>query len=278
MTSVELLVAFAETLDPHLGKHMRAVAPLANRVARQLGLDNDQVARIETAARIHDIGLLGLPKDLQTRDESLLSEEQYRQYCEHPVLASIALERDDRLNAVGEIVLYHHEYMNGTGFPAGLGADQIPIGSRIVLAVSDYCRIIGTWPREVRKLISHARRHLDAQDFKSFAYSDDPEEIVHGSAVKILLKNADGKYDARVVQALIRVIHEAKNMDPPAVLDVEQLKTGMTLMEDLRLKGGRLLLSKGARLDAKSINAIRSMTERGMIPHKIYVSVPRAVS
>jgi nitrogen fixation protein len=60
------------------------------------------------------------------------------------------------------------------------------------------------------------------------------------------------------------------------MVEGDDLESGMVLMDDLRLEGGRLLLTKGTRLGTKAIESIRNMQMRGVIPHKIYVSIPEA--
>ena len=77
-----------------------------------------------------------------------------------------------------------------------------------------------------------------------------------------------------VVSALIQVIRKAKNIDPSYTIGLQEIKTGMVLMEDLRLKDGRLLLTKGTRLKESTIQSIQTIGERGMIPEKLVVSIP----
>lgn len=271
--AVGLLFSFAQAVNPPLGEHMMQVAQLARMVGESLHLKAPQLDHIEMAGMIHDIGLLGLPKELQNKDVNLLTDEQYRSYCEHPVIASIALEGAEPLAPVGEIVLFHHEYLNGKGFPNGLSGDQIPLSSRILLAVSDYCRIITSWPRNMRQLLSHARRHLGAEEWKRFSFSEDAESIIEASAETLLLKDADGKYDAGVVRALIRVIHQKKNIDPTDLVRLDDLKVGMVLMEDLRLEGGRLLITKGTKLVVASVQTLQGLGSRGLIPSEIFVAM-----
>lgn len=272
--AVGLLVSFTQAANPQLGQYMVQVAQLARKVGESFHLETPQLDLIEMAGMIHDIGLLGLPKELQNKDANSLNDEQYRLYCEHPVIASMTLEGVESLAHVGEIALYHHEYMNGKGFPNGLSGDQIPLGSRILLAVSDYCRIISFWPRNMGRLVSHARRQLGVEEWKRFTYTEDPESIIEASAERLLLKDPKGKYDARVVKALIRVIHQKKNIDPADMVRLEDLKAGMVLMDDLRLDGGRLLITKGTKLVDASIQTLRSLGVREMIPREIYVAIP----
>ena len=272
MDSIRLLVSMVETLNPKLGNQMRQVAQLSRQVAEEFDLEHSELDKIEMAGLIHDIGLVGYAEELWCKEPKLMSEEQFSLYSEHPVIASIILENVERLSGVGEIVLYHHEYINGKGFPNGLVGNQIPLGSRILLAVADYCRVVATWPRDLRKLIGYTRKHFDAQVWKSFTISDDPDSIIDEAAEKKLLLGANQIYDMDVVTALLKKIREAKNIAPTFSVEMNDLKAGMVLMEDLRLKDGRLLLTKGTRLKKTSIQSVKTIAERGLIPSRISVS------
>jgi response regulator RpfG family c-di-GMP phosphodiesterase len=274
MDSIRLLVSLVEILNPKLGRQMRQVAQLARQVAEVFDLETTELDKIEMAGMIHDIGLLGFPEELLHKEIHQMSDEDRRLYSDHPTIASILLENVEKLSEVGEIVLYHHEYFDGSGFPNGLRGDQIPLGSRIILAASDYCHILSTWPRDLRKLIAYTRRHFDADIWKSFTVSDDPDTIIEEAAEKKLLMDCNQKYDVEVVSALIKKIRENKKIDPTFVVQLNKVKAGMVLMEDLKLNDGRLLLTKGTRLKATSIESIVSIGERGLIPDTLTVSVP----
>jgi response regulator RpfG family c-di-GMP phosphodiesterase len=274
MDSIRLLTSLVESIKPALGKQMRQVAQLSRKVAEEFNLSAVELDKIEMAGMIHDIGLLGLPDELQVKDIKQMSEEQYRLFSEHPVIGSIILDSVEKLGDVGELVLFHHEYVNGQGFPNGLRKSQIPLGSRIILAVSDYLGITSTWPRDARKLVRYTRRHFDASVWKSFTVTDDPEVTIEEAAEKKLLIDSNQKYDVDVVTALIKVIRKSKNIDPSYTISLEEIKAGMVLMEDLRLNDGRLLLTKGTRLKETTTQTIQSIGERGMLPDKLVVSIP----
>ncbi len=274
MDSIRLLASMVETLNSKLGKQMRQIAQLARKVGEMFNLSASELDKIEMAGMIHDIGLLGFPDDLWCKDPKQMSAEQLQMFNEHPVIGSIILEGVEKLADVGEIVLFHHEFINGQGFPNGLKNAQIPLGSKILLAVSDYLGIIVTWPRDTRKLIGYTRRHFDSTVWKSFTVSDDPEVIIEEAAEKKLLIDSNQKYDVEVVSALIKVIRKSKNIDPSHTISLQDIKAGMVLMEDLRLKDGRLLLTKGTRLKGTAIKSIQNIAERGMIPDKLVVSIP----
>lgn len=275
MDSIRLLVSLVEILNPGLGKQMRQTAHLARQVAEGYNLAKSELDKIEMAGMIHDIGLLGLPEELWGKNSKQLSDENLKLYHEHPAIASIILENVEKLSDVGEIVLFHHEYVNGGGFPNGLKGEQIPLGSRIVLAASDYSRIIATWPRNLQKLIGFVRRQFDADVWKGFTVSDDPDAIIEEAAQKKLLLGCNEKYDVEVVSTLIKKVRESKNLDPILMVRLDQMKAGMVLMEDLKLKDGRLLLAKGTKLKGASVESIQSIGERGLIPDELSVSISK---
>ena len=274
MDSIRLLVAMVETLNPRLGRQMRKVAQLARQIGETLGLDREELDKIEMAGLVHDIGLLGFPEELWSKDVKQMTDEQKQLFKEHPVIASIILESVDRLTQVGEVILFHHEYMNGQGFPNGLKGRQIPLGSRILLAASEHCRIVETWPRDMQKLVNMARRQFDPDVWKALNVSDDPEAIIEEAAEKKILMEANEKFDVEVVSALIKTLRKTRNIMPTYTLGLEALKAGMVLMEDLRLNDGRLLLTRGTKLKDTSILSIRSIGERGLIAERLSVSLP----
>lgn len=274
MDSIRLLVSLVEILNPGLGQQMRRTAHWARKTAEGFNLAESEMDKIEMAGMIHDIGLLGLPEELWGKESKQLSRENLKLYHEHPTIAAIILENVEKLSDVGEIVLFHHEYVNGEGFPNGLKGEQIPLGSRIILAASDYSRIIATWPRNLQKLMGYVRRQFDADVWKGFTVSDDPEAIIEEAAEKKLLMGCNQRYDMEVVSTLLKKVRESKKLDPISMVSLDQIKAGMVLMEDLKLKDGRLLLTRGTRLKGSSVVSIQSIGERGLIPSQLSVSVP----
>ena len=274
MGSIRLLVSLVEILNPLLGKQMRQTAHWARLVAEDFDLGASDLDKIEMAGMIHDIGLLGFPEEIWCKEIEQLKDENRKLYHEHPTIASIILENVEKLADVGEIVLFHHEYVNGEGFPNGLKGDQIPLGSRIILVASDYSRIVLTWPRDVKKLMGHARRQFEPEVWKGLTISDDPESIIEEVAEKKLLLGCNQKYDVEVVSTLIKKVRASRNIAPTLTLSLDKIKEGMVLMEDLKLNDGRLLLTKGTRLKGTSVVSIQGIGARGLIPNKLSISVP----
>jgi response regulator RpfG family c-di-GMP phosphodiesterase len=119
-------------------ERVRSEAPgrvrLARALARELGLDESDVASITLAASVHDVGMTRLPGSLRECASSFSSDE--RDLMErHVEIGADLLTPLEAIGAVREIVLSHHEWWDGTGYPRALRADEIPIGARILAVV-----------------------------------------------------------------------------------------------------------------------------------------------
>ena len=133
----KLLEQFARALDardPRTYGHSRRVARYAWMMATRMSLTREQVARIRTAAAIHDIGKIHTPDSILNK-QGALTDEEYGVMKQHAAAGSVmaAALHDDELTA---IVRHHHERLDGTGYPDRLAGEAIPIGSRII-AVAD---------------------------------------------------------------------------------------------------------------------------------------------
>jgi len=123
-----------EAQDPYLRGHSRRVARHVSQIAREMELPREEVRRIRAAAAMHDLGKLWLPAELLAKPGGL-TEAEFELIKRHPVEgAKMAAGLGDR--ALTSIVRHHHERVDGRGYPAGLRADDIPVGARI-LAVAD---------------------------------------------------------------------------------------------------------------------------------------------
>ena len=277
LDTIRLLSSLIETLNPELGKHMKQVARLARGVAEEYGLDREDLNQIEMAGMIHDIGMLGLPKTTLLKDEKDMGVAEFKMYRQHPAIASICLETVERLDKVAEIVLYHHENFDGSGFPNGLKEDEIPLGSRIIGAVADYCSIIYMWPKDIKYIFYKAKKYFGPA-IRDFNVTE-PEKMIEKIAPKIILLGAYRKYDINVVTKLITKAGEAKPSEEENKeekkqdlwIGYEELKEGMVLARDLRLKDGRLLLTRGMKVKKSSISSVHKLGENKLIDDRINI-------
>jgi diguanylate cyclase (GGDEF)-like protein len=119
------------------GGPSRLIAELSSEVARSAGLPDGDIQRIKTASLLHDLGKLAVPDQILDKPGSLTKSE-WRVVVEHPKIGQIILEQAGAVRDAASIVLHHHEWFNGQGYPHGLAGAEIPIGSRIVAIADAY--------------------------------------------------------------------------------------------------------------------------------------------
>jgi HD-GYP domain-containing protein (c-di-GMP phosphodiesterase class II) len=144
----------ATALDAHLlhqNGHGNRVAQYANRVGRELGLDDRCLQRLHFAALLHDIGMLKIERSLLTNARA----------CEkHPQIGGRMLERIRLWEKIAPIVLHHHERFDGTGYPDQLGGDAIPLESRIISVCEAFDAMISSSSYKLAMDVSEATQEL----------------------------------------------------------------------------------------------------------------------
>jgi len=130
--------AFANAIelrDPYTAGHQRQTAELATAIARELALDDNDVKGITVAAALHDIGKIAVPPEYLTRPGQLSRAEseiiESHAQAGHDIIANVPFPWP-----IADMILQHHERMDGSGYPQGLHGDEILPGARI-LTVAD---------------------------------------------------------------------------------------------------------------------------------------------
>lgn len=128
---IECLVSALDAKSPYTAGHSKRVSDMALAVCRQIGMKEEDAERIHIAAHLHDIGKIGIPDAVLNKKERL-NREEWEMIKKHPVIGAEILSKSRRLSELKHIVLCHHERFDGTGYPLGLKAEQIPVGTRII--------------------------------------------------------------------------------------------------------------------------------------------------
>ncbi|MDP9201255.1 MAG: HD-GYP domain-containing protein [Gemmatimonadota bacterium] len=130
---LELMVAAIEARDPYTSGHSRRVADKARVIARSVGLREKEIERIAAAALLHDVGKIHeVFGPILSKPGRLTPEEQVIMRT-HPIKSAELAGRVTELRDVVPLIRHHHENWDGTGYPDGLGGDDIPLGSRIIM-------------------------------------------------------------------------------------------------------------------------------------------------
>lgn len=140
MDILELTTALANALDsrdPYTHHHSENVSMYAVKIAEKMNLPKELCTAIRIGGLLHDIGKIGIPEHILTKKDKL-TEEEYSIIKSHPYIGynMISHISNFRQSSVLDIVLYHHERFDGTGYPRGLSREEIPLCARIV-AVAD---------------------------------------------------------------------------------------------------------------------------------------------
>lgn len=134
----QLLESLADTVDlrdPYTGGHSRRVTDLSRGILRELGISGHEADLIIAAARVHDIGKIGIPDEI-LRKPGRLTPEEWAIMSSHPAWGAELLARYGDFARGALIVRHHHERWDGQGYPDGLEEFDIPFGARVI-AVAD---------------------------------------------------------------------------------------------------------------------------------------------
>ena len=142
------------------------IAGAATELGRAVGLPEPELERIRVASLLHDLGKLAIPEEILTKPGEL-NDPEWRIVSEHPKIGQVILEQAGALRDAATIVLHHHEWFDGRGYPHGLAGEEIPVGARIVAIADAYEAMVAGRP--YRAAITHSeaiaelRRHSGIQ-------------------------------------------------------------------------------------------------------------------
>lgn len=135
LATVRALAAAVDAKDPYTRGHSEGVASYALKIGTQLGLSQEQMTALEMSAYLHDIGKIGISEDILLKPGKL-TEVEMGQMRHHPLIGANILKPVAFPWPIAPVVRHHHEHYDGTGYPAGLRRDEIPMLAR-VLTVAD---------------------------------------------------------------------------------------------------------------------------------------------
>ncbi|MGH2952413.1 MAG: HD-GYP domain-containing protein [Solirubrobacterales bacterium] len=138
---VALLSALLRTLDLRdrmTARHSAAVARYSREIAVKAGLSREEQELVHTAGLLHDIGKFVLPDAILKATRRQLTDEEWDEIRKHPYEGARIVSQIDGYQPIGEIILAHHEKVDGTGYPRGLRGDDIPLLARVIAVADTY--------------------------------------------------------------------------------------------------------------------------------------------
>ena len=192
MTSLKVLDKVLEIRDPYTFGHTRRVSMIAEKIAKELGWNDNRILELRMSAELHDIGKILIPLEILNKPGKL-SDLEFKMIQEHVKKCYEMLKPHSFPFPLSESIYQHHERLNGEGYPRGLSKDKIIPEARI-LAISD-----------VLEAMTHHRPYRAALGIKK--------------AVKELKDNVGSKYDKDIVAAAMKILEE--NNDKPFWIEQE---------------------------------------------------------
>ena len=211
LRTIEALALAIEAKDHTTHDHLRRVRIYAMEVAKDLGLPAAEMQALRAAALLHDIGKLAVPEQIISKPGKLTPEE-FEKIKIHPVVGAEILERVQFPYPVVPIVRAHHEKWDGSGYPAGLKGEEIPIGARILAAVD--CLDALASNRQYRRALPLER------------------------AMEIINSESGKSFDPRVVEVLARRYTELEQMALAQNWDKKRLSTNVKIEKGLAPAAG----------------------------------------
>lgn len=189
VTSIKAFSGLLALRRPDLLAHSKRVASLSRRIARKMGLDDEQVQEIYIAGLLHDVGKIGLLDRILDTKFIELPLADSKLYKRHAEMGQVCLRIVDELEPVGRIVRGHHEYFDGTGFPDHLSGGDIVLGARIVAVVEAF------------------------EELLSGDYGQ--KQLGHKDAIKVIESNSGKLFCPTVTRAFLQVMAELMPASPP---------------------------------------------------------------
>lgn len=132
--------------DTYTKGHSQAVSVFSEKLARALKLSEKEIQKIKLGALLHDVGKIGIPENILRKSEKL-TDEEWNVMKQHPSIGvKKVLKPIEILNELVPIVEHHHEHWDGSGYPARLKAEEIPVDARIVAIADSYHALISDRP------------------------------------------------------------------------------------------------------------------------------------
>lgn len=186
LETIRSLAAAIDAKDSYTHGHSRRVTDLSVGIAMEMELARTEVDTIRHASLLHDVGKIGISEQILLKP-GRLTDEEFETIKSHPHIGAGILNSIEFLKNVCEIIKHHHERYDGRGYPSGLTAQEIPLGSRIICVADSFDAITSNRPYR-----------------KPMTFQEAVDEVVNCSG---------SQFDPAVVEAFVR-LRKSKNCPP----------------------------------------------------------------
>ncbi|MAK92226.1 MAG: hypothetical protein CMI13_13450 [Oleibacter sp.] len=221
---------------------------MVQEIATRLQMNSDDTDALRKAVMLSGLGRLGFSDDMLNKPYCDYDDTELQKFRQWPLLAEAALFGVPALRCASTYIRHQFERYDGSGFPDGLTADRIPLGSRILAVVRDYSDWLAGRINGIKANPLQARREIEALVGK--------------------------RYDPRVVKIFVEVSRRYQHSNPDSseqVVNSGELSPGMVLSRDLFSARGMVLLKKHHVVDEDIISKMQHLEQLMDEPLEIYV-------
>jgi len=243
--TIRMFINLIEVFNEDLGGHCRRVAKLSVRLAKRLPeVSGRDLSIVETTGLLHDIGMVGMPPSVLTKRMTEMNGDEKDLYKSHPAQGEIILKEIEVLQPVAKLVRAHHEQFNGGGFPDGLKDSQIPLLAKIVSGADAYDNALYKRKIPLEEIPDCLQRQR--------GYQLAPNLVDH------------------LLEINLEDIEEERRRDFFEVL-LDDVREGMTLSRNVRMKNGTLVMPADTDLTSYGIEKLKKYVEIKCISNKLYI-------
>jgi len=183
-SSIVALTSALEASDKYTEGHSWRVSVISGMIAREMGLSEKDIETLEFCGQLHDIGKIGMDLKEMVKRKGPLTSIERGLMMQHPDIGSRIVKKLEFLGDAPQIIRFHHEKVDGSGYPLGLKGDEIPIKARILNVADSFDAMTSDRPY---------RRALNLQE-----------------AIVELRSNSGKQFDKKVTETLVKLIQDNK--------------------------------------------------------------------
>ena len=223
---VKYQMQILDRLDGVTKRHCEDVGNLCGRICQYLRLNKKFTVYCITCGYLHDIGKSLIPREIIDKPTKL-TDEEFEIMKTHTTLGHKLCMEDVELRPYADGPYYHHEALNGTGYPQGLKAKDIPFVARIIRVADEYDALV-----HKRQYTTHVNI---SETLKKLAEDANPGDYVPTIALSQLSENSRlGKISPRILQALFRVVIDDILYEISSLIDyLQYLKDNIKRLEQI---------------------------------------------
>lgn len=244
--------------------HSRFVSDMSAKVARLIGINEDNIFQIKTAGLLHDIGKIGFRDTALFKNTNEMNSRELVQYKLHVDIGREILYNHKSLQEIADIVYEHHENFDGTGFPEKKYRNRIKVGARII-------SVVDFFHNAMYKSIKSSNITDISQKASATDYLNETQRKFD-NVIEYLDDYKDSKFDPDIVDIFIKIAEsERRKIEGFLVkrIHISNIKPGMIFAESYYSTSGLLIANKGETVANDTIKALYRCVESNQIPPKL---------